>query len=237
MIKNADCHSCINTDCLIKKHIGNEYVEGILEKKHTFSCKKSQQFILEGSPMHGLYFVYKGKAKVTKTGIFGKEQIVRFAKAGEIIGHRGFGAGQKYPIGATALEDTTLCNFSYSTLIHVLNKASDLTFDLMLYYASELNKSETKVLKFAQMSVREKVIDAFLYINRKFGQSEDLYLNLTLSRKDIADFAGTSEEQVIRVISELKKDNLIHTEGKKVGIPNVPILKKEIDEHHFFLES
>lgn len=236
MIKNADCHYCINTDCLIKKHIKNEYVKEILDKKHTFSCKKSQQFILEGSPMHGLYFIYKGKAKVTKTGIFGKEQIVRFAKAGEIIGHRGFGAGQKYPVGATALEDTTLCNFSHSTLIEVFHKASELTFDLMLFYASELNKSETKIRKFAQMSVREKVIDAILYVNRKFGQTEN-FLNLSLSRKDIADFSGTTEEQAIRVISGLRKESLIQTEGKKIGIQDVPRLKKEIDEHHYFLES
>ena len=119
----------------------------------------------------------------------------------------------------------------------MLHEIPNLTFDLMLFYSEELNRSETKVRKFAQMTVREKVIDSFLYINRKFGQSEEGFFKIQLSRKDFADFAGTKEEQVIRIISSLRKENLIITEGKKLGISNVPLLKKEISEHNFFLDS
>lgn len=207
-----------------------------LEKKHTILCKKNQQFIIEGAPVHGLYFVYQGKTKVSKTGLHGREQIVRFARDGEIIGHRGFGSGKFSPISAVALEDTVLCNFTNDVLYEMMHKLPDLTFDMMLFYAEELNKSETKVKKFAQMTVREKVIDAFLYIHRKFGQPGDFF-DIQLSRKDIAGFAGTTEEQVIRVISSLKKDKLILAKGKQLGIIDLELLKKEITEHNFFLDS
>ena len=120
--------------------------------------------------------------------------------------------------------------------MEMLQKIPALTFNVMTFYAEELNRSETKVRKFAQMTVREKVIDAILYINRKFGQTND-FLNVRLSRKEIADFAGTTDEQVIRVISSLKKEKLLHTEGKKIGITDVEKLKKEIAEHNFFLNS
>ena len=40
----------------------------------------------EGAPVHGLYFIYKGKAKVAKSGLHGREQIVRFVHDGETIG-------------------------------------------------------------------------------------------------------------------------------------------------------
>jgi len=86
------------------------------------------------------------------------------------------------------------------------------------------------------MTVREKVIDALLYINRKFGQRKN-FIAMQLSRKEIADFAGTTEEQVIRVLSALKKDDLIALSGKKIGVPNADILKKEIAEHHYFIQS
>ena len=98
----------------------------------------------------------------------------------------------------------------------MLHEIPNLTFDLMLFYAEELNRSETKVRKFAQMTVREKVIDSFLYINRKFGQTDEGFFNIQLPRKDFADFAGTTEEQVIRIISSLKKENLLITKGKKI---------------------
>ena len=233
----SDCVACENKNCLIKKNITNPNIKKYIHEKHNIKCKKSQQFIMEGAPAHGLYFVRKGQVKVVKTGIYGREQIVRFVNEGEIIGHRGFGTGKTYPIGALAIKETHLCNFTDEILMKMLHEIPNLTFDLMLFYSEELNRSETKVLKFAQMTVREKVIDSFLYINRKFGQSEEGFFKIQLSRKDFADFAGTTEEQVIRIISSLRKENLIITEGKKLGISNVPLLKKEISEHNFFLDS
>jgi len=235
-MKNTTCSACQNTDCIIKKNSHGESIERYLEAKHTIQCKKGQQFILEGAPVHGLYFVFSGKVKVAKTGFQGREQIVRFAKDGEIIGHRGFGIGQSYQINAVAIEDTVLCNFTNEALQEMLHKLPNITYDFMVFYAEELNRSETKVRKFAQMTVREKVIDAFLYIHRKFGQSDN-YLNIQLSRKEIADFAGTTDEQVIRVISSLKKEELLRASGKKLGIVDIDMLRKEISEHNFFLDS
>lgn len=234
--KEVSCVACVNTNCLIKKHAKVAAMEKYLEKKHTIMCKKSWQFILEGAPVHGLFFVHKGKAKVTKIGIYGREQIVRFALEGEIIGHRGLGAGNRYPISASALEDSVLCNFTNDVLNDMLHEIPDLTYDLMLFYAEELNRSETKVRKIAQMTVREKVIDTLLHISSKFGQADDGYFNIALSRKDIADYAGTTEEQVIRVLSSLKKEELIRTSTKSIGIVNYNLLKKEIADHHFFVE-
>lgn len=231
-----DCLSCNNNQCVIKKNIRQEKLQSFLGRKATIRCKKGQSFIIEGSPVHGLFFVQDGKVKVAKTGLNGKEQIVRFTGNGETVGHRGFGAGQTYQISAQALETTILCSFSSDTLKEMLLEVPTLTFDLMTFYAEELNRSETKVKKFAQMTVREKVIDALLYINRKFGRTHDL-LNLQLSRKEISDFAGTTEEQVIRTLSALRKEGLIETPGKRIGIKNVELLRKEISEHNYFINS
>lgn len=232
----ADCKTCPNEQCIIRKNVHITEMQGFSERKNIVHCKKGQNLIIEGTPVHGLYFVLKGKVKVSKTGLFGKEQIVRFAGNGEIIGHRGFGGGQFYQIGAAALKNSVLCNFSNSDMKEMLNTMPSLTYDLMVFYAEELNRSETKVLKFAQMTLREKIIDAFLYFNRKFGQNKG-FLDIQLSRKEIADFAGTTEEQVIRTISSLKKEGLIQASGKKLGIKDVKILSKEISEHNHFLDS
>lgn len=231
-----DCQTCKNLNCLIRKNSHQEEIRDYLSEKATIQCKSSQNFIIEGSPVYGLYFLYSGVARVARTGINGKEQIIRFAADGEIIGHRGFGTNKFYQVNAMALTDAVVCNFSVDILRKMMHITPSLTYDFMLFYSEELNKSETKVQKFAQMTVREKVIDAILYINRKFGQSDQL-LVLQLSRKEIADFAGTTEEQVIRVISSLKKEKLIYSEGKKIGIPDIRSLRKEIAVHNFFIDS
>ena len=211
-------------------------VTALALQKTEIQCKKGQQFIMEGAPVNGLFFILKGKVKVFRTGINGREQIVRFANTGEIIGHRGFGTAEYYSIGAIALEDATLCYFSKDVLQEVLKRDPSFTYDLMLFYANELNKSEAKVKSLSQMTVRERVIDTLLYVNRKFGHKNG-FLDLALSRREYADYAGTTEEQVIRVFSMLKKEGFIKAHGKKIGIEQVDLLRKEINEHNYFLDS
>ncbi len=233
---STECNSCLNDNCIIKKHLSEPGIEKFLESKNTMRCRKSQSIIIEGAPIHGLYFVHTGKVKVFNTGINGREQILRFAHNGEMLGQRGFSSSQCYPSGAVALSETRMCHFTLDNMRNMLKSLPNMAYDFMVYYAEELNRSETKVRMFAHMTVREKVIDALLYINRKFGL-KDGYLAVQLSRKDIADFAGTTEEQVIRIISGLKKEKLIICKGKLIGIPDKERLGKEIDEHHYFIQS
>jgi CRP-like cAMP-binding protein len=229
------CHLCEGKNCLVQKYsdilLNNDAAQNTVLK-----CKKGQQFIIEGAPVNGLFFIKKGTVKVFRTGINGREQIVRFAKDCEIIGHRGFGTQEYYSIGAITLQDTELYYFSKEYLQKILLENPSITYDMMLFYANELNRSENKVKSISQMTVRERVIDTLLYIHRKFGDLKG-FLNLPLSRKEYADYAGTTEEQVIRVFSTLKKEGLITAKGKKIGINNVQNLKNEISEHNYFLDT
>jgi CRP-like cAMP-binding protein len=204
------------------------------EKTRLIKIKQNQDFIIEGTMVQGLFLIKEGIVKVTKTGLNGREQILRLSKQGEIVGYRGFGTNAEYQIGANSITDCELYFYPNNLLEEALKENIQLTYNFMLFYAQELSNSETKVRKFAQMTVREKVIDSILYVHRKFGQAGD-YLNLQLSRKDLAAMAGTTDEQVIRVISALEKENILRKKGKKTGIINVEKLKKEIAEHNFFI--
>lgn len=231
-----DCQECANLDCLIKKNIQSDKIKEASHSKSTIVCKKGQQFIMQGAPINGLFFVYKGIGKVLQTGINGREQIIRMAKSGEIVGYRGFGSADTYSITAQAIDSIQLCYFSKDSIKEMLYEVPQLAVDFMLFYSDELNKSETRVRKLAQMTVRERVVDTILYMKRKFSKN-DRTIDVILSRKEYADYAGTTEEQVIRVLSSLKKEKLITTIGKRIDVLNVEKLQKEIEEHHYFLGS
>ena len=237
MNKITDCNNCLNLNCIIKKNCSTESMQQLIQLKNNIICKKGQHFISEGAPVNGLYFIQKGKAKVLKTGINGKEQILRFVDNGEIIGHRCFGTSKTYTIGAASISESILCNFTHNTLKEMFNTNPKLTYDLMLFYAEELHRSETKIKSLAHMTVKEKIIDTLLYINRKFDINAKNQLALQLSRQDIADFAGTTNEQVTRTLSALKQEGFIELKGKKIKILELDKLKKEISDHNFFLNS
>jgi CRP-like cAMP-binding protein len=228
----GNCVSCENLSCLMKRNYAADNYATAIANRMVIECKKSQSFIIEGAPIHGMYFVYSGKTKITKSGYNGKEQILRLTGDGDIIGIRGYSSRKVYPIAATALEPTTLCYFPNKFFTNELQTNSNLTYDLMVFFAEELDKTEERVKKFAQMTVREKVVDSLLSIYDRFGQDEE-GLKLVLSRTDIANLAGTNSEQVIRVLMTLKNEGVINCEGKHILLKKLDALRKEIQEYNY----
>ena len=93
----------------------------------------------------------------------------------------------------------------------------------MLFYAEELMKSEERIKNIAQMTVEEKIADSLLLIYNSYGlhEKDDLKkYDILLSRQEIAELAGTTYEQVIRTLTEFKRNKLIETSGKKITIRN-----------------
>lgn len=222
-----ECGECNNTQCFIK-HCSSEYISLISEKKNQMVLGKGQFIFREGSPVFGIYFVQQGKVKVVSSNLDGKEQIVRFASSGHILGHRGYGY-ETYPVGAITLDDTRICFLDNNILFNAFKANYDFLYNIMMFYSKELRNSEKRTKYFAQMTVEEKVTFALLYIIEAFGFSkEEKLLNVTLSRQEIADITGTNADQVSRTISFLKKEKLISTQGKKIFIENYEDMKNRV---------
>jgi CRP-like cAMP-binding protein len=182
----------------------------------------------------GIYFIYQGKVKVTISGANDKEQIVRLAKEGHILGHRGYG-GESYPIGAEALEDSSICFVTNELLYDTFITNPEFTYHLMMFYSRELRKSEQRIKYLAQMNVREKVAFALIYLVDTFGLNQtEKTLNIALSRNEIGSIIGINADQVSREISKLKKDNVLNTKGKKIIINNFDQLQEIIADFPYY---
>jgi CRP-like cAMP-binding protein len=200
--KNS-CNKCSTTDCFIKQYCSSEYINLISDLKETSIYRENQHIAHEGNVVLGLFFIQSGKAKVISSGLAGKTQVVRLTKQGDIIGHRGYG-GDKYPIGAVALEESTICFIDNDTIYKAFMDNPNLTYQLMMYYSKELRKSESKIKSQAQMNVREKVADALLGCNSLYNSVNTYPFVVQLTRQDLADLAGINTEQLSRILSEFK---------------------------------
>src|SRR5262245_56422826 len=101
--KNCDLKSCSYCRLCLK-----EWLPAIESNRQTFQVRKGESLFLEGEKVTGIFFVSHGTVKVHKK--WGeKELIVRFAKKGDIVGHRGLGNELDYPVSATALEASSVC--------------------------------------------------------------------------------------------------------------------------------
>jgi len=190
-----------------------------IHKKNLF-YKKGETIFTEGEPVAGIYFLYRGKVKVHKQWGQEKELIVRFAKDGDIVGHRGFGSNSTYPVSASALVPTTICFIEMDFFLSTLKTNPGLTFKLMMFYAHELQSVEHRMRNLVHMDMKGRIADSLLMLKEQFGLDEDGNINIVTSRQDLASYAGTSYESIFRIMNELVNDKVIEVKDKNIKIIN-----------------
>ncbi len=180
--------------------------------------KKGQTIFKEGQPVEGIWFLYSGKAKVHKPWGEQKELIIRFATAGDVLGHRGIGSNHSYPVSATALEPTITCFIETAFFLSSLKINPELTFRLMMFYAQELQVTEHLMRNLVQRDMKGRIADSLLIIQNQFGKDENGNINMLISRQDLASFAGTSYESMFRILNELMNDKVIKLNDRNIKI-------------------
>jgi len=213
------CNNCSSEKCFINHHCSRLSIETVEKRKCVIHFKKGQYIFREGDSVQGIYVINSGKIKILSTGFNKKKQIISLAKTGCLVGHRGFG-DKYYLISAVAIEDSVLCFLETEVFTQILNGNPRLTYQLMLLYGHELRMAESRMKNLAQMTVREKSAESLLIIKQYFGvkNGEEILLDSSLTRRDMAELAGLSPEQISKCFSEFRREKIIRMDGKKIII-------------------
>ncbi len=190
------------------------------------SYKKGETIFRQGAYAAGVYCINAGKIKLSMMGDEGKEQIIRMAKPGDIIGYKALLSGEKYNATAIAIEDTNICFIPKEIFLVILQKDASLSFEMMKVLSNELKRAEEKITHLAQKQVRERMAETILFLKETYGLDKDDHVNIQLSREEIANLVGTATETAIRLLSEFNKEHIIELSGKKIKILNQPKLVK-----------
>jgi len=220
--------SCDVSSCFLCSHCTTEWKELVAVKKKTLRFKKGEQLFTEGQKLTGVYFIYSGAVKVRKHWADDKELIIRFTKAGDMLGHRGLAAGDVYPVSATALEDTKACFITDSFLETTLKADHAFTYRLMQFYAAELQKAEMRMRNLALMEVKGRIAGALLELLEVYGTNKSKHISVAVTRQDISSYAGTSYETVFKFLKTLVSTKTIAVAGKSIRIINTERLKDYI---------
>ena len=90
----------------------------------------------------------------------------------------------------------------------------------------ELGEAGKMITSLAQKNVKERLAEILLILNSTFGEDEEGYIDINLTREEIANMVGTATESVIRLISELRKEGLIRSKGKRIALENRSSLRQ-----------
>lgn len=208
------------------RECSREALETLSNVKQHFRYQKEEFIIREGEASLGVYFVSNGVVKAQLAGSGGRPLILWLGSAGILFGHRQDEALTVNPYSVVAVEDTGVC-FVPAADYKMLNETyPDFHRQILHVYLKELQQSEKRSLLLAQKNVRQKVADALLHVAQAYQYVRSTNgVRVQLERQDMADLAGTTKEQVSKVLFELKEEGVIRFRAKHFEYMNTDALQ------------
>jgi CRP-like cAMP-binding protein len=220
-----------------KYHFKTEaIIEGLPDEELKFlknnmvrmEVKKGNVLFSEGAFSKGIYILRKGKIKIYQTNKEGKESIVYIFKNGEILGYRPLLCDAPHPTSGAALEDCVITFIARKKFFEALDHSPILARRLLVNLSHEFSVLVNKISVFAQQPAKERVALALRILNEKYKNEgkENSPVVINLSRDDIASYAGTTIETLVRMLRHLKDENIIKTKGRQIMILKPTELEK-----------
>lgn len=222
----SKCEQCIVREFSALKALTKDELVTMSSCKTATTIKKGESLFVEGDNVNGVFCIKEGVCKMTKLSANGKDQIVKLTQRGELLGQRSLISDEPANLSAIAIEDMEVCFIPKSDILNFFNNNNAFSMSLMKSVCADLKDADDMMVNLAQKNVKERLAQTLLYLDEKFGVSDDKSLKLQLSREEIASIIGTATESCIRLLSEFKKLGLIELNGKKITILDKGKLKK-----------
>jgi len=223
------CENCIVRKFNSLRAMNKEELKQVSDNKVYKKFKKGEALFEEGEKLNGVYCVRNGVSKLSKLSANGKDQIVKLATTGEVMGQRAVIVEEATNLSAVAVNDMEVCFVPKEIIVGTMHKNPNFTLEVLRHMAHDLKEADDVIVNMSQKTVKQRVAEAFLYLKNNYGVDEEGYLKLTLSREDIANVVGTATESCIRIISEFKKKGLLKASGKRISISNEKELQELVD--------
>jgi len=198
-------------------------LEALMLHKIEHTYKKGEVVFKEGSYPAGIFFINSGKVKKFRVDEEGREQIIYVANGGELIGYHAILAEDLYPDSTSTLEESVISFIPKQDFLQSLENSSILNHRLLKTLSHEFAVLANSVSLFSQKSVRERLALQLIVIREKYKVNFEpgMAVEINMSRDDLAGLVGTARENVVRVLSEFKKDGILETKGRKIIVRNI----------------
>jgi CRP/FNR family transcriptional regulator len=139
----------------------------------------------------------------------GRQQILRIAVAGQLLGIETF-KGQRYPFTAETLTDVIACRINHNDLRQTIEMNPAVSLRVIESLSQQLDQAESLIRDLGLKTSLEKVSSFLLSLIPQRGKP-DAELPLRLSRREIAEMLGLTEETVSRIMADFARKKVIES--------------------------
>ena len=194
--------------------------------EHHFN--KGEIIVNEGDSINDFIYLKSGLVKLTRHTVEDKDQIINFAKPFDFVSLLSVFSSKQYNYSVIAIEDTSICMLNLTDIKKTIMKNGLFSMNLIEKISEATDTIILDSLEVKRKHLRGRVAHVLLYFSEEIYKSN--IIQLPVSRREIAEYIGMTTENVIRTLSEFKKDGIIRTLGKNIDIMD-DVRLRAISEH------
>ncbi len=179
--------------------------------------------IKAGTQITDFTYLKSGLVKLFHSDSSGKEQIITIAKPYDYVSLLSVFSNEQYNYSVAALEDSVTCNIKMADVRTIVNDNGALALNLLKRMSKVADKIILDSLNIRTKHLRGRVAFLLIYFSQEVYFTSEF--DLPLSRKEMAEYVGMTTENVIRTLSEFRRDGILKIYGKTIRIVKMDTLK------------
>ena len=205
-------------------------MEEQIDESHLKAVKKNEYIYLPNQSSDKIFFISEGRIKIGSYADNGKEITKTILGKGEVFGELAMIGEAERRDYAIALEDTTLCVITSKEMKNLIKDHSTLSMFFMKMMGSKVIEMENRLESLVFKDSRSRIIEYLTEMVRKRGQrvGYEWVVRNFITHQEIANLTATSRQTVTTVLNELRNDNIITFNRKRLLVRDLDKLKAEI---------
>lgn len=220
---NSGCKHCTFKSLLFTKMTDKE-LDHVNESRKEMAFDKGELIIKEHDPIKEFLYLKKGLVKLVKTGENQRERIMSIARPLDFVSLLSTFSDKTYQYSVTALEPSVVCSIELDRMKSVIRKNGDFALELLEHITRSSNFVIQSNYDIDDKQLRGRIAYIILWFAQKIYHKNRF--ELPVSRKEIGELINMTTENVIRILSEFRKDGIISIDGKIIEIINLDMLER-----------
>jgi len=197
-------------------YLNDEVIQELCRHKKERTYRRGEVIHRGGDLITEFKYLKSGLVKLFRSSKNGDEQIVTITKPFEFVSNMSIFSEERYPYSVAALEESAVCCIDLEYIKRLVIENGGFAMGLLTKISKANEKIISLTLDLRQKNLAGRVAYVLLYLSREIYNSN--IFDIPVSRREIADFIGMSMANVIRTLSDFKKEGILTFHGKTLEI-------------------
>ena len=191
-----------------------------------------QLLFSEGEPCNGLHIISRGKVRIFKTSISGREQVLALNGPGETVAELPVFDGGPYPASAIAIDDCEIAFISRRDFQAYCIEHPQVALKVLSVVGSRLRRLVGIIEELSFTTIRQRLISVLVKLAQTEGResSRGIEFLLPATHQELANQLGTVRELISRNLMRLQAEGLIEVDARQIVV-------RDLKELNSLLES